>query len=340
MDNPETVQGQQMKDHAISWEVDIPLVTNPNMVGAWFKAMSATYLLCMVILGAIFIGTGEFESLPMIAAIFALVTLGIALAGLLIMLVLFGNRFSARFTVSDKGILYEGIDQRARTLARMAVVAGAFGGSARTSGAGLLAISQEQVALNWHGAFSARYQPRRHTIILRNQWRDLLHLYCTAENYTAVQALVEKRMMQRGTRERLQTQPSPLPGALLATTLVVIASLPIYALNEITKLDLLLPILIMVFSLATIWLIPLFGWVVLPLEVYVLFHLTMALTEFRQFTLVSTYSYYKYEALDAGEWTLITLSLAGMGYLGWTAWRAVRGRLIPVLMQDGEGMSG
>ena len=47
-----------------------------------------------------------------------------------------------------------------------------------------------------------------------------------------------------------------------------------------------------------------------------------------------------FEVLDAGEWLLLALAMAGIVYLGRTAWRAVRGRLVPVLMRDGRGMSG
>ena len=43
----------------IEWEVDIPLVTNPMIIGAWLKAMGATYLLSILIVGTVFTGTGK-----------------------------------------------------------------------------------------------------------------------------------------------------------------------------------------------------------------------------------------------------------------------------------------
>ncbi|MEE4659683.1 MAG: hypothetical protein V2J89_04390 [Halieaceae bacterium] len=320
-----------------SWEVDIPLLTNPNMLGAWLKAMGATYLLCMLIMGAVMVGTGEWEQLPMLAGIFALVVGGILVLGLLIMLLVFGNRFRARFTVSDKGIAYEGIDKRARSLARMAVVAGALGGSARTAGAGLLAVSGENVDLQWQGIASARYQPRRHTIVLRNAWRDLMHVYCTPENYAAVRSLVEQQVPDQGAAVQPSAGRSPLPWALLHTGLVVGACMPLFALNDITRLDIFVPLLIMLFALAIVWLIPLFGWVVLPLAAYLLIDQLLALTGLREYTLVNTYSYRKYEALDGGEWAIVMLALAGLVYLAWISWQAVRGRFVPVLMRDRLG---
>ncbi|MCP4115545.1 MAG: hypothetical protein GY737_09095 [Desulfobacteraceae bacterium] len=312
-------------------------MTNPLISGAWFKAMGAAYLLCMFMLGTVFIGTGEWEGLPMIAGIFALATGGIALVGLLIMLVVFGNRFKARFTVSERGVVYEGLDNRARSLARMGVMAGFSGGDSQAADPGPVDTSRERVSLDWGGAFSVRYKPRRHTVVLRNQWRDLMHLYCTADNYGAVRAHVEKMIREKGTRTRSAKRPSVLPKAIGVTLLVMLACLPLLALNDITRLDLFAPILILAFSLATIWLIPLFGWVVLPSVGYVLVQLAVGLTEYREFKLVNTYRYRSYEMLDSGEWIILLLALAALFYLARLSWRAVRGRLVPVLMQDMMG---
>ena len=324
----------------IEWEVDIPLVTNPMIIGAWLRAMGATYLLSILIVGTVFIGTGQADQLPLLAGWFALMTAGLALLGLLIMLLVFGNRFRARFALTGKGVVYEGVDRRAHSLARLAVLAGGLRGSPGAAGAGLLAISKERVVLDWAGAFGARYVPRHHTIALRNQWRDLLHLYCRPDNYEQVRTRVAAELADKGTTERLSRTTSPLPQALLATGLVIASCLPLFALQDISDLDILWPLLIMVFSLATVWLIPLFGWVVLPLLGVVLVQLVFALQEVREFTLISTYRYRLFEALDAGEWLLLGLAMAGIVYLGRTAWRAVRGRLVPVLMRDGQDMSG
>lgn len=317
-----------------SWEIDFPLITNFLVLSAWLKAMGAAYLVIMIIFGTVLLGAGEIADLPELAWIFALVMIGVALAGLLIMLVVFGNRFKARFTLTDKGIRYEGIDTRARALARITVVTGVIGSNPRTTGAGLLAVSNERVDLEWTGAFEARYHPKRRTIAIRNQWRDLLHLYCTEENYEQVKQRVEQELVAKGTAERLTSTPSPLPRALLATLLTALATLPLFALEAIVGLDLFIPLLILIFGLATVWLIPLFGWVVLPLEGYIFIYLVIALFETSELKLISTYRFHKYELLDAGDWIVMGLAIVGMIYLGVTAWRAVHGRVIPLLMRE------
>jgi len=322
------------KQPELSWEIDFPLITNSLVLSAWLKAMGAAYLVIMLILGTVLVGTGDAADVPELAGVIALVMIGLSLFGLLIMLVVFGNRFKARFTLTDKGITYEGVDSRARRLARITVVTGAITGSPRTTGAGLLAVSNERVDLDWSGAFEARFHPKQRTIAIRNQWRDLLHLYCTEENYEQVKQRVEQKLGAKGTTEQLSSTRSPLPGALFATLLVALAALPLFALEDILGLDLFVPLLILVFGLATVWLIPLFGWVVLPLEGYIFIYLVIALFETSELKLISTYRFRKYELLDAGDWIVMGLAIVGMIYLGVTAWRAVHGRVIPLLMRE------
>ena len=325
-------------EQALSWEAEVPLVTNPLILRAWFKAMGATFLLAMLILGSVFVGTGQIAQVPMLAAVFAAAVLGLTLLGLLIMAVVFGNRLRARFVVSAQGVSYESLDNRAKSLVRLAIAAGALTGQPGATGAGLLAASREKVALPWRAVSAVRRVPQRHTIVLRNDWRDLLHLYCLPENYTAVGHFVEQRIGTAASGEHRSPGRSPLPGALLGTALVVSASLPLFALGEVTGLDLFVPLLAMLFSLATVWLIPLFGWVVLPLLAYILVHTALALVQLREFTLISTYRYRVYESLDSGEIAVLLATFAGLSYLGWTAWRAVRGRLVPLLMRDQAGI--
>ncbi len=325
------------KTEPMTWEVKFPLLTNPHIVKAWGMAMGATYLVCMLILAPMMIATGEMDGLAMLALIFLAVVAGLGLLGLGIMGVLFGNRSHARFTLSEQGVSYESEDHKARTLSRLAVLAGGLAGSPTAAGAGLLSISKERVHLSWAAVYEARYDDRHLTIRLRNQWRDLLHLYCTPDTYDTVRDVVRAKVSQKGDPKSGAARSSPLPGALLSTLLVVAACLPLYALGEIAALHLLIPLLIMLFSLAMVWMIPLFAWAVLPLAAYIPVHLVWTLSRPVTIKLVSTYTYRRFELLDAGEWILIGLAVAGLCYLSRISVRSLKGRYIPVLMRDQQG---
>ena len=326
------------KTAPLIWETKFPLLTNPHIVKAWLKGMGITYLFCMLILGPLFIGTGEADGLPMIAFIFLIVVSCLTLGGFVIMLVIFGNRSHARFELSEKGIVYESVDKKARIISRMAVLAGGILGNATATGAGLLSISREQVSLKWEAVFEALYDENHHTIRLRNQYRDLLHLYCTSDTYDSVRDIVKAKVAQKGGQTDYPDTRSPLPGALFSTFLVVLACLPLYALVEIAKLHLMVPLLIMVFSLAMVWMIPLFAWVVLPLIAYIPVYLVWFMSQSSTTKLVSTYTYYKYELMDAGEWIIIGLAAAGMLYLSRISIKSLKGKYVPLLMRDNQKM--
>lgn len=326
------------KTALLTWEVKFPLLTNPHIVKAWVKFIGVAYLFCMLILGPVFIATGEMESLATLGLIFLAVISGMMLAGFLIMLVIFGNHSHAKFVLSEKGVSYESVDKKARTLSRMAAAAGGLMGSPAAAGAGLLSISQERVRLDWAAVFEAQYDERHYTIRLRNQYRDLLHLYCTPETYDAARDIVKTRAHQKGRQKNDADQRSPLPGALLSTLLVIAACMPLYALVEITKLHLMVPLLMMVFSLAMVWMIPLFAWVVLPLAAYIPVYVAWALSGSVTVKLVSTYSYRQYELLDAGEWIIMVLTAAGLIYLCRISVKSLKGQYVPVLMRDSQGM--
>jgi|GEM_PF-1703752 hypothetical protein len=325
-------------EQEMSWKTHYSLITNPNIVTAWLKAMGITFLFCCTLLIPIFIGTGDWDAIPVIVAIFIGVCFLLTISGFGIMWIILGNSSKACFTVSADGVSYQCLDEKAGTLARMAVMAGGFFASPQAAGAGILSISNEKIDFTWQAVTAAVYDEKHLTIRLRNDYRDLLHLYCTKENFAQAAQLVQsyltdKKRDQSDGRTWKPPEKS-FKQAITATALTIIASLPLYALTGIVDLHLMAPILLTAFSLATIWMIPLFGWVVLLTESYCLVQIALKFAETRELKLVTTYHYRGYEVLDAGEWILISLAVFGMVYLAWLSIRALKGRYVPLLMQD------
>lgn len=323
----------------MSWKIQYSLLTNPNIVTAWLKAMGITFLFCCILLIPIFIGTGEWDAIPVIVTIFIGVCSVLTISGLGIMWIVLGNSSKACFTVSKDGVSYQCLDEKAGTLSKMAVMAGGFFGSPQTVGAGILSISNEKIDFTWQAVAAAVYDKKHLTIRLRNEYRDLLHLYCTKENFAEAEQLVQrylndKKRDQTDSSARTTPAKKNFKQAITATALTIIASLPLYALTGILDLHLMAPILLTAFSLATIWMIPLFGWVVLLAESYCLVWIALKFAEPRELKLVNTYHFRGYEVLDAGEWIVICLAIFGMIYLAWISIRALKGRYVPLLMQD------
>jgi hypothetical protein len=223
-------------------------------------------------------------------------------------------------------MLWETVDQRARTGSRLALIAGLLGASPQTAGAGALGMARETEAVRWDEIFDARLDPRRHMIILRGSWRPIMLVVCPPESYNRITAYVNARITPRGPATSLPEDAArplhsrPLVKGLGHTALVALAAAPVFALTDYPfVLDLLLPLIWLMFTLATVWLIPLFGWVVIACSV--LLGLQIAWIGAAEIAY-----------LDGIEGVTFFLALAGLALNFTLAWRALRGKLTPPLM--------
>lgn len=321
---------------ALTWEVDLPLFSR-RMMAQWALAMGLTALIMLVILGTIFVAQGEWDDLPTLALLTGACTFGLWLLGLLIMAVLFRGRFRVRYTLTDHFLRQDTVDKVAKAANTAAILVGALARSPRTLGAGLLAKSQETVTVRWSGAFTATFDPARHFITLRNAWRPLFWIQCTPDNYAQVAAAVTAHMKRRGTARRVSGK-SPLPAYLGRTALVILGSLPLFALADEYDTGLFLPILILCFGLAMVWLINLFGWVILGGLLLQAGLVVADLFRQRESMLFRGETYYGYEVLGSEDFQIMAVAGLGASILVWLAIGALRGRWLAALLAGYEDM--
>jgi hypothetical protein len=187
----------------LTWDIGIPLVTNPRMLGTIAKVAALSTLLIVLLMSVFAASQGEWDTILPLAGLFALLGGGVFGLLLFVMLVVLGNRLRTRYRLDSRGIQQETIDKISKTSNRLAVIAGLLGRSPGTTGAGLIAMSQERIALDWKGRFTLEVRPRRHLLIFRNAWRSLLEVYCTAENFDQAQTLARQYMAYHKTAERV-----------------------------------------------------------------------------------------------------------------------------------------
>lgn len=262
---------------------------------------------------------------------------GVWLFGLVIMAVVFRGKVRMGYILTDKGLRCETIDRRSLVGNRMAVTVGILAGSPQAVGAGLIAQSQETMEVRWTGAFRAKYDNKRWTIALTNEWRTLMLVQCNADNYAEVSAAVERNLSLNKTAERVKKH-SPVPIYLWRSLLVVFGTLPLFSLADEFNTGQFLPILILCFGLATVWMINLFGWVVMAVLVVQAF-LVIAdmLTEHvSQFSRNQTY--YGFEVLEPDDFSLLLIAAVGAGVLVWLSITAVRGRWLAALLDGYKDM--
>ncbi len=275
---------------------------------------------------------GEWERIPTMLLISLCAAGGLALMMVLVILLVFGNRMRMRFALDEKGIAVEMVDRRAKRANRLAAMAGILGASPTTAGAGLSAMARESEFLTWRGIVEARYAPGRRSITLRNRWRTVAFLVCTPENYAQAEALV--RAYLRPVAADAQAGASPLPRLLGRSLLVVLAALPVFILPYPFELDLFAPLLMLCFALATVWLIHLFGWVVIASALWIAAEIVMIALEVHESIFSWRGTYHNYEILNTGDWLALTVAAVGLGYLIVFSWRAARGRYLSALAED------
>ncbi len=315
------IDGQDKQEDSFSWETDITLMSNPLFVRQLFLLALGAGLLLAFLMGFIFAATGEFEAIPMMLLISLGGTIGLAFLFFLVTLVFFGNRTRVRFTVDQKGAYWETTDKKIESANRLAILVGVLGRNPQLAGAGALASSREKEMASWNQLSRIEVNRRRLMIVLRNSWRPVLMLVCLPENYETILRYVTSRVKPGPKQDTRKNKP--LIKGLLRTLYVCVAIFPLFYLASpnVLDLDMFFPIFTFVFTLATVWLIPLFGWVVIAGVVIALIQLL--------FVGISDFSFlYGYEQL------LFILAFVGLGYLAWFSWFSIKGKILPPLLEE------
>jgi hypothetical protein len=323
--------------HPLSWECDVPLLTHPAMLGGIAIVLIISVLLVFALVGGI-IGLQEgIKAVVPLAEMLLLVFGGLFVLALLIMLVVFGNRMRMSFIVDDRGVTAQVIDRRAKTANRLAVIAGALAGKPGVAGAGLIAISDEGRNAVWSSIAAAKYDARRHTITLRNEWRVVLYVFCTPQNYQAVAARVAASIASAA--RPAKTGRNPLWGTLGLSIVVALATLPLFAMPYPFEPHLLAVILTLCFALATVWLVPLMAWAVLASVGWIVATIVLRGLEPKTNHFTGS-AYTSFGTLDAGDLVGFAVVAAGLAVLIFISVAALRGRRSSLLTRDMNEMAG
>lgn len=185
-----------MPDEPVEWTYDIPLLTDPFMLWDFARVilLSVIGMYLIVALGGLIV---EQELIILPAEVFVLVT-GIMSGLFVLTALLLGNRQTARFVISAKGVEYHAA-KRERTVSRLAVVVGLLARNPIAAGAGLLATSRENHLVPWSAVERVVFHPKARVIVLRNSWRTVQRLYCPPDRFDAIAEAVTAYHSTHGT---------------------------------------------------------------------------------------------------------------------------------------------
>lgn len=320
------------KQPDISWDISIPLINNPFIFRASIQLCLITWIVIMFLFGLIFVVTGEFDVLLSMLTIMTMIIVGLWVFMLLVMIIFFGNRMSMHFTINKGGVTCDVTSKRSKVANRLLTVLGVLARKPGAVGTGVIALSQESQTFEWERAYAVKYNEKRKVITLRNRWRSLIMIFCLPENYSDVVETIKEKILRRPENQRLNK--NPLSSLFLRTALTVLSCVPLFRLDYPFKVDLFIPIFILCFSMATIWLIPLFGYVVIGAVLYLATVIIFQGLQVHSSQYSFLGNYRGFELLNGDEWFLIALIFLAIIYLIWSSWRAIKGKDESALLID------
>jgi hypothetical protein len=317
------------KQPDLSWDISISLINNPFMFRASIQLCLLTWLVVVILFGVISVATGDLELFSSMLALMSVLMVGLWLTMLLVMAVFFGNQMPMRFTLDKQGVTCDITSKRSKAANRFLILLGILARQPGAVGTGLIAYSQESQTFEWERVYAVKYDDVRHVITLRNSWRSLIMIFCLPENYNDVAEFVRKKVPQRERRSR-----NPLLSLLTRTVLTILACTLLFQLDYPFEIDLFILIFILCFAAATIWLIPLFGYVVIAAALYVTGLIIYQGLQVHTSQYDFLGSYRGFELVNDEEWIFMALVFLAIFYLIWSSWRAVKGRDESALFLD------
>ena len=307
----------------MKWTVKMPLATNPVVIIDLLKVFLIVFVVVSILFTIIFATNNEIETLPPMLGMFGLICLGLLVLSWIIMLIVFGNRMEVEYEIDENGAIMRTLDKRAKLANRLAVGAGILGGSAVTAGAGLTAISNENMSVLWSWIQGFSINKMTKTIALRNSWRNVLVIYCS-DNFAQVCDFVKSHVTITEKKRK-----SPLWAMLGWTGLVILASLLMFVeYPGFYKVDLFAAIFVLLFSVASLWFVPFLSYVTFAGVAWIL-----GSTGYNLFFMgESTY-------IRGSEWIPFVILLLGQLVLVWIGIRLLQGKIVSMLFGDETGQN-
>ena len=187
---------------ALAWEHDLTLATNPFILSDFIRVVVVSLLTMEILVYVMGLITGD----PILLPLKFLGLIGGILAALFLIatLLVYGNRYHARFQVDAKGAQMEDAGQGRRFKWLMV----ALGVLARRPGVAMSATSGPSGygdRVSWREVRRVTVHRRLRVVTLCNSWRSLLRLYCPPELFDEVaeraQSSVAQAEQRRARRE-------------------------------------------------------------------------------------------------------------------------------------------
>jgi hypothetical protein len=304
----------------LNWETEIPIATHPVMLTNFGLLFAVTGALIGALLAFIFAMTGRGDAIQPMIEWTASLTAAAFLLALLVTIIVYGNSLNICFSLNARCVQAEVTDKRPRIAARAVAVFSWVADRFGLAGSGLIAETSAPQEIAWDDVADAHFHPLWRTISLSSGWHVALILFCTPGNYAAVAAAVHTGLAARHPHKF----HNPLPALLLRTFLVLLSSMPLFAMPSAESDGVFPALLVLVFGLSAVWLSRHLGWLVLAALAWSGVIEAIAITEPRDSLFGGTYR--AYQVLNTGDAITFGLVIAGASCLALLSLGLIAGR--------------
>lgn len=178
----------KQSNQSLTWKISVPIFQNVLILRQLGLAIGIPFGVLIVALTLLAEDRERLYALGLIALLLVLTVLFV--------LGVYGGKYDAAFTLNAKGIrcaTQPGQAKKNKLINGLTVVLGLISGKPAVAGAGMMAAARQSVWLPWQRIRSVRYLPKHHTIVLRASPLESVGVFCTADNYAEVQAIIQSR---------------------------------------------------------------------------------------------------------------------------------------------------
>lgn len=177
----------------LQWEIYVPIFKNRYILRGLGLAIGIPFGLLIAIIiimsGGDVFGTDAKYALLLIGALFVLTFIFVML--------IYGGKYAPGFIADSKGVInYTQAQQQKKNkiINGLLITLGLFSGNMTAAGTGMIANSRQVTALKWKHVRKVQYDPKRCIILLRGGISEKIAVFCTRENYAAVEAIVRNNV--------------------------------------------------------------------------------------------------------------------------------------------------
>lgn len=172
----------------IEWSIRVPIFSNSTIMKQLGIAIGIPFGLLILFL-------------IIVKAIYALVVIGaLFLFTFLFILAAWGGKYNVGFKINNEGIHNFTLKSQARSnliTNTTTVVLGFLSGKPTISGTGMLAQSRQNILIKWNSIRKVKFIPKNHVIMIRAGLTENIALFCTPQNYSAVESLIRSKLKEK-----------------------------------------------------------------------------------------------------------------------------------------------